>query len=311
MKPATLVRSFLAALLGLALVAGLFKLTGITLATLDDMLARLRWLPFAGMTLCSLLYVIFGAMKWHLIAGAPGPRRFFYTYYTAQAMLLGLFLPVPVAIAVNRAAVMKLKQNTSVKKGLLNAVYDLGFDFFVAAVLVPVSLLQLYYNWSFGLWCGLGALALLAAGGVAMLVPQILPKRLLAKPWLAQERARALLSSRLIGLMMLLSTARFVVFVVRFALTATAIGLAIPFSVLAYATPPATMSALIALTPANLGIAEWSWTYLLTLWGIPAATGALYSVGFRILLIAMQMIVSGLCWAPYYFSLSQKQKKQI
>jgi uncharacterized membrane protein YbhN (UPF0104 family) len=194
---------------------------------------------------------------------------------------------------------MKLRQNSTIKKGLLNAVYDMGFDFFVAAALIPASLLQLFYGFGFTSWLALGVLTALVTGVCLMYAPQLLPARWLTRAGLAEERRQGLLSSRIVGLMMLLSAARFAITVVRLMLGAAAIGVAVPLTAVAYATPPTTMSALLALTPANLGIAEWSWTYLLTLWGVPAAVGALYGVSFRILVFVAQVIVGGVCWALY------------
>src|SRR5271156_5823143 len=98
MKPASLWQSLAGGGIGLGLIAGLFFLTGISLASFGTLVAHLDWLAFAGILVCSFLYVILGAAKWHLIAGVPAPRAFFYTHYTAQAMLIGQFLPPPVAI---------------------------------------------------------------------------------------------------------------------------------------------------------------------------------------------------------------------
>jgi hypothetical protein len=299
MKSASIWRSLLGGIAGLGLVIGLFFLTHISLKSFGGFIAQLNWFAFAGIVVCSFLYVVLGAVKWHLISGVPSPRAFFYTHFTAQAMLIGQFLPVPVAVAVNRAAVMKLKQNVAVKKGVLNAFYDMGFDFLVAALLMPVSFLQWLYGFSFCIWLAAGILIITAAGFLLMRAPKILPGKWLAKPVLAGEHARGLLTPRLIGPMMLLSAARFALVIVRLMLGVVAIGIAVPFAIVAYATPPATMSSLLMLTPANLGIAEWSWAYLLALWHVPVAVGALYGVSFRILVFMAQLVVSIACYLLY------------
>ena len=108
-----------------------------------------------------------------------------------------------------------------------------------------------------------------------------------------------MLTRRLIFSMILLSALRFALVILRLALGAVAIGIHVPFATVAYAAPLSTMSSLLMLTPANLGIAEWSWTWLLTLWGVPAAIGAFYGVSFRILVFAAQAIVSGICYVLY------------
>jgi len=138
-----------------------------------------------------------------------------------------------------------------------------------------------------------------AASISLMFAPKLLPARWLTKVGLTEQRKQGLLSPRIIGLMMFLSTTRFAITIVRLMLGAVALGITVPLAAVAYATPPSTMSALLALTPANLGIAEWSWAYLLTLWGVPAAVGALYGISFRILIFAAQVIVSGVCHGLY------------
>jgi hypothetical protein len=250
--------------------------------------------------LCTFLYVFLGGVKWHLIAKIKPPRAFFYMHYTAQAMLIGQFLPPPVAIAVNRATVMKFKQAVALKKGVLNALYDMGFDFLVAALLIPASLLQWMYRFDFGIWLMIGTLILCGGTFCLMRAPKILPARWAARLGL-EDAGHHLLSQRLIGLMMMLSAARLALVIVRLTFGAAAFGLAVPFAVVAYVVPQATMSALLVLTPANLGIAEWSSTYLFALWGIPVALGAFYGVSFRILMLLAQLIVSAVCWLLYKF----------
>jgi len=291
--------SFAAGLLGLGLFAALFFITGISPASFAHLIAHVYWPAFAGITLCSFLYVLLGAAKWHFISGTPAPRPFFYTHYTAQAMLIGQFLPPPVAIAVSRAAVMRLKQNTALKKGFLNALYDLGFDFTVAAILIPASLLQGLYSFHFYIWLALGIGIICGASFILAQTPRLLPAKWLTKWGLMDERRQGLLAPRLIALMMFLSSARFALVILRLMLGAIAIGVAVPLGIVAYAAPPATMSSLLMLTPANLGIAEWSWTYLLTLWHVPASVGAFYGVSFRILVFMAQLIVSGFCYSLY------------
>lgn len=285
MSSARILQSLLAALLGLGLIIGLAVLTGISFSALRTVLAQTKWLAFIGILACSLLYVILGAIKWRVLADKPPPQPFFYMHYTAQAMLLGQFLPQPIATVVTRAAVMRWKQAAPLKAGFLNAVYDLGFDFLVAAILAPVSLCQWIYGFGLGLWFTAGCAVLLMTGGLLAWLHKIVPL-----PWF---------SSRGPGLLFLLSAARFALVIMRLELGVMAVSLAIPYGVVAYATPLATLPSLLPLTPASLGIAEWSWAYLLTLWHIPAEAGALYALSFRILVFVAQVLVSGFCLLLY------------
>ena len=300
MRAGTILRSALAGALGLALIIGLFLFIGMPFKQFAALIVRIKFLPFAGIVVCSFLYVILGAAKWHLIAGVKPPRALFYTHYTAQAMLIGQFLPPPVAIAANRATVMKFKQGVALKKGILNALYDMGFDFMVAALLIPASLLQWAYRFNFGIWLLLGIFLLCSGAFLLAHAPKILPASWRVKLGI-EDTQHHLLSQRLIGLMMLLSAARLGLVILRLALGAATFAISVPFETVAYVVPPATMSALLVLTPANLGIAEWSSTYLFALWGIPAVIGAFYGVSFRILVFFSQLIVSAICWLLYRF----------
>jgi hypothetical protein len=302
MKAGTVLRSALAGIFGLTLLVGLFFLTGMSLKEFIALMVRARFWPFLGVIVCTLFYNVLGAVKWHLIAGVKAPRRFFYTYYTAQAVLIGQFLPLPVAIAGNRAAVMKFKQNTTLKKGFFNALYDMGFDFLISLFLIPVSFLQWTYHFGFGIWLTFSLIILVSANFFLMPAVKILPASWLTKLELSDGKRSDLLSPRILSSMMLLSALRFGLVVVRKFFGAGTFSIAIPLATIAYAVPPSTMSGLVMLTPANLGIAEWTWTYLLTLWSIPLATGAFFSVSFRILLFAAQLIVTGMCWFLYKIS---------
>ncbi len=117
MKAGKILRSVLAGAIGLGLIGALLHFSGVTVQSLADIVARLNWPAFIGMLVCTFAFVFLGGVKWHLISATPPPRPFFYTNYTAQAMMLSQFLPAPIAIAVSRAAVMKFKQKVTLKKG--------------------------------------------------------------------------------------------------------------------------------------------------------------------------------------------------
>ncbi len=300
-------KSLLAFILGISLVVGLCLATGVSWRILVDIAAHIRWPIFFVMLICSSSFIYLGALKWQLIThNRKEPRPHFYLYYTAHAVLLGQFLPQSVATALCRTAVMRLQQNTSFKHSLLNAVYDLGFDFLIAVILIPASLFQIVFGFSFVLWLMFAALLLLVAGFILVRLPNILSWPIMTKlkyPWLQRlkdERRQGLLAPQLITKIMLLSLARYGLVITQLVLGVSALNIAIPAKIIAYATPLATLPSLIPLTPANLGIAEWSWAYLLTLWHMPAAAGASFALGFRLLILAVQITVSVILSAIYY-----------
>jgi hypothetical protein len=113
------IRSILGGMLGLGLIIALFFTTGLSFTDLHEFLQSLNWQAFAGIVVCTFFYVVLGGMKWHLIAGMRGPRAFFYTYYTGQAMLIGQFLPPPVAIAIPR-----LKKDFSTRFTIWDSIFS-------------------------------------------------------------------------------------------------------------------------------------------------------------------------------------------
>ncbi|MDD3287907.1 MAG: lysylphosphatidylglycerol synthase domain-containing protein [Alphaproteobacteria bacterium] len=279
---------------GILLIAALFILQSIRMEDLASL--NIVWAPTAGMVLCSLLYVCSGAWKWQLISKqwyGTAPDFSFHFTQTARAMLLAQFLPLSIAITAQRAAIMRVSQKIPVAQGAIHAAYDLGFDFLIAVLLVPATLLQLRYDLNFTQWlvigiCGLILCLILIRSGdyLFQIIGKVAPKNLNTN--IEAWRAHGLFSKRFMVLMLALSAARFGIAILRLCLGAAALGLIIPWDAIAYTTPLATLPSLIPITPANLGIAEWSWAYLLSLWQMPIATGALYATGFRLLTLAVQ-----------------------
>lgn len=300
-------------LLGLALIVALFYGQSLNLKTLAAL--RIDW-PFAiGMIACSYLYIALGAWKWQAISRqwyGEAPSFTFHLNQMAQVMLWGQFLPLPVATAIQRAAVMRIEQSKPVAQGLAHAAYDLGFDFVIVFALAPLTLLQLHFDFSWLCWTALGV------GGFAFLWLLLFFSepllRLLAKCVGPQTRAtleawqhHGLMQPHFMTFMLSIGTARFAVSILRLCLGAAALGLELPWDAIAYTTPLATLPSLIPITPANLGVAEWSWAYLLSLWQVPVALGALFATGFRLLTLAVQFFIA--LTIGLYASLTTEVKK--
>jgi len=66
--------------------------------------------------------------------------------------------------------------------------------------------------------------------------------------------------------------------------------LPIASSAIAYAMPLATLTVVIPITPGNLGVSEWGWTYALGLWQVDHTQAALYLISFRLLALAVQSV---------------------
>lgn len=301
------IRTILALILGIGLIVALFNLHSLDLTSLKTL--KPSWPYIAAMFICSIIYVMLGGWKWQLISKqwhGEAPGIGFHFSQSAQTMLLSQFLPLPVATALQRAAVLRIKHNIPVTRGIVHAVYDLGFEFMIALLLVPATLLQLYTSFSFTSWLASGIFALVAcifmawkSRNILLWLAKMLSRKKASEKigeWLYAWKKHGLLAPRFIILMILISTARFAVLTLRLCVGATAMGLIIPWDAITYTTPLATIPALIPITPANLGVAEWSWAYLLSLWEVPVAAGVLYATGFRILTLAVQAVIAAIAY---------------
>ena len=301
------IRAGLALIAGIGLIIILFSLQSLNLESFSTL--TLSWPYITAMVASSIIYVLLGAWKWQLISkqwhgSAPGIG--FHFSQSAQTMLLAQFLPLSIATAVQRAAVLKLKHQIPVIRGIAHAAYDLGFEMLIAILLVPATLLQLRYDLSFTSWLYIGIIIIALCAVIAWKSGSLLSwlsnilshTKPTSKPgeYLRGWRTHGLLAPRFIIIMLTISTARFAVLILRLCIGATALGLLIPWTAITYTTPLATLPSLIPLTPANLGISEWSWAYLLSLWEIPVATGALYAAAFRILTLATQALIAAIAY---------------
>jgi uncharacterized membrane protein YbhN (UPF0104 family) len=64
----------------------------------------------------------------------------------------------------------------------------------------------------------------------------------------------------------------------RALLVVPAAGLDIPLAYVAYGFAPVLLSAVISITPANIGIAEWGWVGMLKLGGLSPTTAIHYAL---------------------------------
>jgi hypothetical protein len=302
------IRSTVLFALGIALVIGLLHVQDVSFADIGALFHKIDWLIFAGIVAVTYAHVWIGAVKWRLISArwqgnSEEAPHSYYLYYSAQTQLLSQFLSQALATLVLRSWIMKRKQNISALSGAGNAFYDLLFDFLIAVALVPASLLQLRYDLGIWAWLGLSLAGLGIIAGAVMLIDRILPHLPVQKSkpvkMILDWRKHKLLAPDFVLRVTALSTARFALVVLRLCLGVAVVSLAIPLLPVIYATPLATMPGLIPATPANLGVAEWAWAYILAFWNVPVAVGAAYAISFRIIVLMAQSIVSFASWQLY------------
>lgn len=259
---------------GVLLCVLLVRHTELTAAAALQLAAGANWPALAGVLLVSWLMLEAGAHKWacldQLLDGrAPHPHRYYLRHFTWQTWL-GQLLPTVATLIAGRAAVTHGGGERNWRRGFRSAMIDQLGELAIVLACIPASLMLLHETaYGFPLWLGAG----------------------LALSFLLTLLGHRLLPHQVFPPVMLWSAARITLITLRLALGALAFGLPIPTLAVVYAMPLATLTALIPLTPGNLGFAEWGWTYALNLWGVDGATAALYALSYRVLILAAQTLL--------------------
>jgi hypothetical protein len=266
-------QSLIGLTLGLALCASLAGHVQLNADALTGLLAKVDPFAACGALLLSVVMLETGARKWswldrHFDGHAPKPHRYYLRHYLWQNWLAQI-LPGTVALILGRALVTHVAEEKNWKRGLRSGLIDQLSELFILLAFIPATLWQLWAQGSWESWLAFGMASLLAAG------------------WLGHR----LVPRYVLPVVLFWSFLRIGAITLRLILGAQVFALAIPAAVVAYATPVATLTALLPLTPGNLGLAEWGWTYTLQLWDVPAVTGALYVLSFRILVFALQSLL--------------------
>ncbi len=273
MRKKYLLQSLLGLSLGAVLCVALARHTRIDGAMLHDLLQRFDPL-YAGLCLLlSMAMLETGVRKWayldvHFDGHTLRPHRYYLRHYIWQNWLAQI-LPGTVALILGRALVTHAGGEKNWKRGLRSGLIDQLSELFVLLAFLPGTFWQLYTQGSFAFWLGQGLLTLLAA---TLLGHKILPRVILPA---------------VIGWSFL----RIAAITLRLVFGALVFALPVGSAAIAYATPLATLTALLPLTPGNLGLAEWGWTYALQLWQVDLTAAALYLLSFRLLAFALQSLL--------------------
>ncbi len=258
---------------GLALCWVLVHQAGMTEAQARQLFENINWPALLGVMVITWLMLEAGARKWsyldHAMDGqTPRPHAYYMRHFTWQSWLAQI-LPSTAAIIAGRALVTHVADEHNWKRGFKNALLDQLSELFVILAFIPATLWQLHSGASFGAWLSAGLIATLAAGFLGM---KLLPRFFLRDALLWSFVRMALVTMRLI-------------------LGAMAFTFAVQPLHIAFAMPLATLTALLPLTPGNLGLYEWGWTYALSLWHEPIAIAALYMLSYRVLILIAQTLM--------------------
>ena len=287
----------LSLILGLGLFILLARLGYINITSFYRDLSGTRPTWLALIAASTLFHFWITARRWRLVTEqmvASVKLKSGFMYYTALAGLISQVLPQQLTVTAVRTLALKTHEDLPVGKGASSAIFDQAFDILVPATLVVPAILV--FLKIIGPWIGvaLGAAVLVTVGTafvfytgplfrtiwrLGRLIPVI--GRRLPESWGAQNSSTAhrLFDRRIILKIFILSTIRYLNLTLRACFVIPAAGLGLPVWPVAFGYSLVTLSAVLSLTPANLGIAEWGWIGLFKV----AALGGDATVSFAVL----------------------------
>jgi hypothetical protein len=302
------VLTIVSALLALGLIVALFHTSGLEVARVARLVLATRPGPFLVLLFMAAAHVMLAGEKWRLVEqtmsnGATRSRRLCFGL-TALGGALGQVLPIQVATALSRSLGSQVLAGSGLWRSAVGTVFEQSFDFLIVAFIGIESI-----------WCvrtgdlssfvvsasALVIAALLVAGPVAKLAKifmrRLAPPRSTLAPRVGHI-AHVLLSSglvddRLVRRLLALSALRFLVLWGMAAATTAAVGLDIPPLELAACLPLVMLATALSLTPAGIGVNEWTFAAALTALGTPLDVAGEWALANRILVAAASLVVGG------------------
>ena len=313
-------RIVLPLLLAALLIVVLIARSGLSYAEFIATLREISPAAVAGIIATTALFVLLSSLKWQLVMGhvatdeASVPGWGFSLYYTGLGAVLALVIPPQAAMVLSRSVGTKFRQTGSALAAGASSAYEQIFDIVPLLTMSLAALLAIAVRSSFGEWlaivAGLNAAALLAMillfksrfWALARFLP--LPQRrrepLREKlEWFATPAARTLLGAPLVTTLFAISLARYVVILMRTAFVMASVSLPIGAFQFLKAYGVARLSSLISITPGELGIAEWTWSGVLSWMGFHLEDAARFVLANRVSNIASLLAVFAPIWLIY------------
>lgn len=273
--------------------------------------------PGAVVLICTatLVQAAISAFKWRLVlfafetepAKMPGARL--SLLLASLAAVAAQFLPLIIAASALRSLAARYASGTPVLKGALASAVEQAFDvlsfsLFLLPTLVLFALALAGIDGGFGTWAIVAALTLGAAFSLLGAASAWTARRLIRTlglngRWGGVFEAIAGIDARLQRRLLWLSLLRYGAILVRVMIVAGAAGFDLPLVHLVYGHTVVQAAQLAAVTPGNLGIAEWTWVGALGYLGHDIMIIAIFSLTLRVVSVVSYVLVSGLA-AAYY-----------
>lgn len=265
--------------------------------------------------LASLVQIAISACKWQMVLASISADPVKLPGFRLSLLLAGLaavaaqFLPLVVATPVLRSVAARYATGMPVVDGALASVVEQAFDvlafsLLVVPTLVVFSLALAGFGVGFSGWMTVAAIFvggtfLLLGAGPERALGRLVRRFRRAERWAAVLQAMAGINAGLQRRLLCLSLLRNGAILARVIAVAAAAGFALPVVHLVYGHTIVQASQLAAVTPGNLGLAEWSWVGALGYLGHDTAIVAILALTLRVVSILSYILVAGLTTAYY------------
>ncbi len=309
------VRKFLPFVFALALVGWLAAHSGISAGEIVGSLRRVSAVALIGIILSTGVFLALSTMKWKMVMARLRPedehhRGWSYGfYYTALGAVLSLVVLPQAAMVVARGYGDKFKLGKSPASTTAATLYEQLFDVVPIIAIAGTAVVANLLNWSPGQWL-IAIVAAVAASGVLVALVLRTPfwsfGRYLPSPlrdrigtrleWFASPTAQAVLEPCFVLQVYAISVLRYLVLMARSYLIFEAMRLSLGSYGFAKAYSVVSVSRLLFITPGGLGIAEWSWTGVLSWLGMPLQESVRFVLANRVLNWASIILTFGLAY---------------
>lgn len=209
-------------------------------------------------------------------------------FYTSLAAVASQVLTVYAASIVVRSLATRFHHRLGLARGAASSGFEQFFDVAVLAVIAVPTIALLTFGLGTAAWLALTALAAFVLWHFLAQTPLLIEHLRRAVPgqrigrMLADPSVDKLSEPRLARQFFALSLARYAVMFGRVAIICFAAGFMVDLSDLLTAFNAGQISQLVALTPGNIGLFEWSWSGALAYRGLPIALALEMAILIRV-----------------------------
>jgi hypothetical protein len=304
-------------LLAILLVVAVAEQQGFGFGDLLRSLDRHGLALFVAAVVSLALQSWLSALKWCLLQERLSDRDEarrqlpLLVFYSSAATVFGQFLPTVVATSATRGLATRAHLRGNLIGGAGLALYDQLFDLAVLAAAALAAILLLVAGVSL-VWAAAAILAALVVTSLfgrwlfARVRPIALGRRLLAVVPGAERYCDALLEAHTRGLdapetavaLLRLSILRYLAIGIRSVAAVLLVAPGLHWSEAAWGFAAVQGSAVLALTPGNIGITEWGWALVEQVLALPAGQLVVAVLGLRVVSLPAALLVTVLALIP-------------